>query len=66
MSGDVSLFGDSLYDASYLHRLKLLKNIGVAFQSGALLSSLTVAENVALPLRGILTLMNRLLILSSE
>ena len=28
MSGDVSLFGDSLYDASYLHRLKLLKNIG--------------------------------------
>ena len=51
MSGDVSLFGDSLYEASYLHRLKLLKNIGVAFQSGALLSSLTVAENVALPLR---------------
>ena len=51
MSGDISLFGHSLYRASYFDRLKMLRNVGVAFQSGALLSSLTVAENIALPLR---------------
>jgi len=50
MQGDVLLFGQSLYGASELDRLQLLKGIGVAFQSGALLSSLSVAENVALPL----------------
>jgi len=48
--GDVELFGESLYGVSELDRLQLLKRIGVAFQSGALLSSLSVAENVALPL----------------
>lgn len=51
MSGDISLFGNSLYRSDYFDRLKMLRNIGVAFQSGALLSSLSVAENVALPLR---------------
>ena len=50
MEGDVCLYGESLYSVSELDRLRLLKRIGVAFQSGALLSSLTVAENVALPL----------------
>ncbi|MEC7211429.1 MAG: ATP-binding cassette domain-containing protein [Pseudomonadota bacterium] len=50
MEGDVRLYGESLYDVSELDRLRLLKRIGVAFQSGALLSSLTVADNVALPL----------------
>ena len=50
MQGDVSLFGESLYGVSENERLKLLKGIGVAFQSGALLSSLTVGQNVALPL----------------
>ena len=50
MQGEVQLFGESLYGVSELDRLKLLKRIGVAFQSGALLSSLSVAENVALPL----------------
>lgn len=50
MQGDVSLFGQSLYGVSEMERLKLLKGIGVAFQSGALLSSLTVGQNVALPL----------------
>ena len=50
MEGDVLLFGESLYGVDEIARLRLLKGIGVAFQSGALLSSLTVAENVALPL----------------
>jgi phospholipid/cholesterol/gamma-HCH transport system ATP-binding protein len=50
MQGDVSLFGESLYAVDELTRLLLLKGVGVAFQSGALLSSLSVGENVALPL----------------
>jgi phospholipid/cholesterol/gamma-HCH transport system ATP-binding protein len=50
MEGDVRLYGEPLYGVSELDRLRLLKRIGVAFQSGALLSSMTVAENVALPL----------------
>ncbi len=36
-------------DSEALYRLR--QNIGVSFQSGALLTSLTVGENVALPLR---------------
>ena len=50
MQGYVLLFGESLYGVDEIVRLRLLKRIGVAFQSGALLSSLTVADNVALPL----------------
>ena len=51
MQGDVKLFGQSLYQASIYKRMDLMKGIGVAFQSGALMSSMTIAENVALPLR---------------
>ena len=51
MVGDVKLFGQSLYQATPYQRMDLLKGIGVAFQSGALMSSMTIAENVALPLR---------------
>ncbi|NCF49936.1 MAG: ATP-binding cassette domain-containing protein [Bacteroidetes bacterium] len=50
MAGRVHLFGESLYDLGEIDRLRLLKRIGVAFQSGALLSALSVGENVALPL----------------
>ena len=50
MQGDVELFGQSLYQVGFNQRLQLLKNIGVAFQSGALVSSMNIAENVALPL----------------
>ena len=51
MQGDVKLFGQSLYQTNIYKRMDLLKGIGVAFQSGALMSSMTIAENVALPLR---------------
>ena len=51
MVGDVKLFGHSLYETTPYKRMDLLKGIGVAFQSGALMSSMTIAENVALPLR---------------
>jgi phospholipid/cholesterol/gamma-HCH transport system ATP-binding protein len=51
MQGDIKLFGESLYKASVYQRMALLKQIGVAFQSGALMSSMSIAENIALPLR---------------
>ncbi len=51
MAGTVFLSGKNVYDISQFEKYQLLKSIGVAFQSGALLSSMTLAENVALPLR---------------
>jgi phospholipid/cholesterol/gamma-HCH transport system ATP-binding protein len=50
-AGKVLLFGSELGDADSPLTQKVLKNIGVVFQNGALLGSLTVAENVALPLQ---------------
>lgn len=48
--GSVRLFGEDLLQASRATRSRLLRGIGVLFQQGALFSSLTVQENVALPL----------------
>ena len=50
IEGEVLLFGESLYDLRDEGRNDLLRRIGFAFQADALFSSLTVAENVALPL----------------
>lgn len=50
-SGSVRLFGIDLRTASHRQLLDVRKRIGVSFQGGALLTSLTVGENVALPLR---------------
>ncbi len=50
MSGDVFYGEESLWQADYKDRQRLLRQTGVLFQSGALLSSMTLAENVALPL----------------
>ena len=48
--GDV-LYGDeSLWQAEPEARKRILQRTGVLFQSGALLSSMTLGENVALPL----------------
>ncbi|MDD3800996.1 MAG: ATP-binding cassette domain-containing protein [Desulfuromonas thiophila] len=49
--GRVLLDGTDYWQASEDHRAALRRHIGVLFQSGALLSSLTLAQNVALPLR---------------
>jgi phospholipid/cholesterol/gamma-HCH transport system ATP-binding protein len=51
VSGSVRLFDVDLGDASERELLDVRKRIGVSFQGGALLTSLTVGENVALPLR---------------
>lgn len=50
-SGTVRLLGRDLATISERDLDRLRRRIGVAFQSGALLSSLTVVENVMLPLR---------------
>lgn len=50
-AGEVILEGQNLYRVSPKTRIELLKRIGCSFQSGALLSGLTVGENIALPLK---------------
>lgn len=50
-SGTIRLLGRDTGRLNAAERLELQRNIGVSFQGGALLSSLTVGENVALPLR---------------
>ncbi|HEY5949123.1 MAG TPA: ATP-binding cassette domain-containing protein [Kofleriaceae bacterium] len=51
IAGEIRLFGESLYDLPPEGRGSLLRRIGVAFQQDALFSSMTIEENVALPLR---------------
>ncbi len=51
MSGEVAFFGKSFVDADEKTRRELLKTFGVLYQSAALWSSLTLRENVALPLQ---------------
>ena len=41
----------SFWDAKPDSRVRLMRNIGISYQSGALWSSMTLAENIALPLQ---------------
>lgn len=50
-SGDIYINGASMNGVSQKEKTRLRKKMGMVFQSGALLNWLTVAENVALPLR---------------
>lgn len=49
-AGTVKFFGQSFTEADAAARRELLKTFGMLFQSGALWSSLTLRENVSLPL----------------
>ena len=49
-SGNIEILGESLTDISYKASQKLRREWGVLFQAGALFSSLTIRENIALPL----------------
>jgi phospholipid/cholesterol/gamma-HCH transport system ATP-binding protein len=49
-SGEINVFGQNLLSLSANKRYALERRIGVLFQKGALFSSLTVLENIALPL----------------
>jgi phospholipid/cholesterol/gamma-HCH transport system ATP-binding protein len=50
-AGSVRVLGEPLHALEGAARTALLRRIGVLFQYGALLGSITVGENVALPLR---------------
>ncbi len=50
-SGSIRLLGMDITASSPAELQALRRNMGVSFQGGALLSSMTVAENVMLPLR---------------
>jgi phospholipid/cholesterol/gamma-HCH transport system ATP-binding protein len=49
-AGEVAYWGRSFWDAEPAERARLMQRFGVLFQKGALWSSMTLAENVALPL----------------
>lgn len=51
IAGQVRLFGHSLYDLPPDARNLVMRRIGVCFQQDALFSSMTIEDNVALPLR---------------
>src|ERR1043166_10029660 len=48
--GDILYDGKSFWNSSEAERQATLRHFGVLFQSGALWSSMTLEENVALPL----------------
>jgi len=48
--GDVFYEQESFWHADAEERVRIMRRIGVLYQSGALFSSLTLAENIALPL----------------
>jgi phospholipid/cholesterol/gamma-HCH transport system ATP-binding protein len=51
MRGTVRLFGEELYAVSTARRGQLLRRTGMLFQGDALFGSLSLLDNVALPLR---------------
>jgi phospholipid/cholesterol/gamma-HCH transport system ATP-binding protein len=51
LAGRVRVGGESLYDADDERLAALRRRFGVMFQQGALFSSMTVGDNVALPLK---------------
>jgi phospholipid/cholesterol/gamma-HCH transport system ATP-binding protein len=50
-SGSIRLLGHDLRELSQTELYSLCRKMGVSFQSGALFSSMTVGENIILPLR---------------
>ncbi len=51
MAGDISIFGRSINKVGEEERRSLMRHFGVTYQGGALFGSMTVAENVAMPLQ---------------
>jgi phospholipid/cholesterol/gamma-HCH transport system ATP-binding protein len=50
LAGRITILGQDLVTATGAERLAILKKIGVMYQAGALFGSMTVLENVTLPL----------------
>lgn len=51
IEGEILLLGESLYELGLEERNQLLRKTGTAFQQDALFGSMSVAENIALPLK---------------
>jgi phospholipid/cholesterol/gamma-HCH transport system ATP-binding protein len=51
LAGEVIVLGESLYDLPPDERNRVLRRTGTAFQQDALFGSMTIEDNVALPLR---------------
>ncbi|MFT6009726.1 MAG: phospholipid/cholesterol/gamma-HCH transport system ATP-binding protein, partial [Parasphingorhabdus sp.] len=49
--GEIRVFGEQILGKSDSHTIEIRKRWGVLFQGGALFSTLTVAENVMVPIR---------------
>lgn len=60
-SGTIRLFGEDVHAMDERRLRSIRRNMGVLFQSGALFSDLTVAENVMVPLREYTRLDERLM-----
>ncbi len=54
--GTISYEGVSFWDASEAERALLMQKVGMLYQSGALWSSMTLAQNVAIPMEAYTTL----------
>lgn len=50
LHGQILYYGINFWEADQQERDKIMKRFGILYQSGALWSSMTLAENVALPL----------------
>lgn len=50
LDGEVRLFGERLHDRGGRPRARLLRRVGMLFQNGALFGSMSVLDNVMLPL----------------
>ena len=50
-TGEVYYHGDPFWASGEGHREELKRSFGILFQSGALFSSMTLAENIGLPLQ---------------
>jgi phospholipid/cholesterol/gamma-HCH transport system ATP-binding protein len=51
LKGEVRYQGKNFYDADEPAQVAMLKDWGITFQTGALFSSMSLAENIALPLQ---------------
>ncbi|MDQ0395159.1 ABC transporter ATP-binding protein [Labrys monachus] len=60
-SGDIKIFGQDYVALHPREKQKMARRWGVLFQQGALFSSLTVKQNIQVPMREYLTLSPRLL-----
>ncbi len=59
ISGQVLMLGQDLHQASSQQHFNILQKIGVSFQSGALFGSMSLEQNIALPLQELTNLPGR-------